>query len=458
MNTHFNKVILTGMLSTLITCFSCEKILETDLPENQMQSETVFENLQTANSVLSGLYAGLFDASPIAGDQSGYYMGIYTDDLNFYALSNTSGLLEIANNTLIDSNSTTASFWSSAYQKIYICNTILEGIEDSKGISEADKKRIKGEALTIRSLLFFYLQQVYGDIPYPVTTNYMINQSISKTQVEEVSHRLESDLQEAVDLLPDAYRNTERIYINKKSAQLLLAKVYMQHLKPQLAEVLLKNIVQSPLYHFQTDITKVFNKTGTHIIWQLKPKNNTDAVKEATAYYFANAAPLFVALSPSLVSSFSTGDLRKQYWMAPVSVGANTWYRVEKYKVRSNNTTEYSVVLRLEEVYLLLAEALARQNKIAEALPYINPLRQRAAQPLLNASVSQQILLADILAENRKEFFTEMGNRFLTLKRFGSLDILLQTKPNWKDYHRLWPVPQKDILLNANLNPQNSGY
>lgn len=458
MNTHFNKIILAGLLSILMTCFSCEKILETDLPENQMQSETVFENLQTANSVLSGLYAGLFDVSPISGDQSGYFMGIYTDDLNFYALSNTSGLLEIANNTLIDSNSTTASYWSSAYQKIYICNTILEGIEDSKGISEADKNRIKGETLTIRSLLFFYLQQIYGDIPYPVTTNYIINQSISKTPIMEVSNRLESDLQEAVNLLPDAYRNIERIYINKKSAQLLLAKVYMQHLKTQQAEILLKNIVQSSLYNFQTDITKVFTKTSTHIIWQLKPKNSSDAVKEATAYYFANAAPLFVAISPSLISSFSTGDLRKQYWMAPVNVGSNTWYRAEKYKVRSNNTTEYSIVLRLEEAYLLLAEALARQNKIPEALPYVNSLRQRAAQPLLTASVSQNILLADILAENRKEFFTEMGNRFLTLKRFDLLDTLVETKPNWKGYHKIWPIPQKDILLNANLNPQNSGY
>ncbi|MCX8525896.1 RagB/SusD family nutrient uptake outer membrane protein [Chryseobacterium formosus] len=228
MKTHLNKIIITSMLSTLITCFSCEKMLETDVPENQMQSQTVFENVQTANSVLSGLYAGLFDASPVSGDQSGYCLSMYTDDTDFYALSNTSGLLEIAGNTLIDSNNTTATFWASSYQKIYLCNTILEGIEDSKGIPEADKNRIKGEALTIRSLLLFYLQQLYGDIPYPVTTNYMINQSISKTPSQEVFFRLETDLQEASGLLPDTYRHAERIFINKKAAQLLLGKVYMR--------------------------------------------------------------------------------------------------------------------------------------------------------------------------------------------------------------------------------------
>ncbi|MCX8525897.1 RagB/SusD family nutrient uptake outer membrane protein [Chryseobacterium formosus] len=220
----------------------------------------------------------------------------------------------------------------------------------------------------------------------------------------------------------------------------------------------MKAIVQSPLYQFQNDITKVFTKTGTHILWQLKPKNNADAVKEASLYYFANAAPLYVALSPSLVSSLAAVDLRKQNWTAPVTVGANTWYRAEKYKARSNNSTEYSIIFRLEEAYLLLAESLARQNRIADALPYINPIRQRAAQPLLSASISQQVLLNEIVSESRKEFFTEMGHRFLTLKRFGLLSNLMQTKPNWKDHHRLWPVPQKDILLNSNLNPQNPGY
>ncbi len=447
-----------GAVLVSLTFFSCEKILETDLPENQIQSETVFENVQTANSVLSALYAGLFDSSPVSGDQSGYSLGLYTDDLDFYALSNTSGLLEIANNTLNDANATTSSFWTTAYQKVYVCNTILEGIEYSQGIGSADRQRIKGEALAIRSLLFFYLQQIYGDIPYPVTTNYMINQSISKTPSAEVMNRLELDLEEAVGLLQDTYRNAERIFINKKAAQLLLAKVYMQQLKSQQAETVLKSVVQSSMYQFQNDLTKVFLKSGTHIIWQLKPRNNTDAVKEATAYYFANAAPLYVAASSSLVSSFTAGDLRRSQWMAAVTVGGTTWYRIEKYKVRSANTTEYSIVLRLEEAYLLLAEALARQNKTAEAIAYINPVRQRSGQALLPASVSQQVLLDEIVKENRKEFFTEMGNRFLTLKRFGLLDTMIQTKPNWKNYHRNWPLPQSELLLNKNLNPQNQGY
>lgn len=458
MKSIFNIIITAALIYLMSTAVSCEKILEVELPDNQMLSETVFSDTQTANAVLSGLYAGLWESSPVTGDQSGRLLGLYTDDLTYYAVSATNGLPELSNNTQIDSNQFVSSFWNAAYQKIYVSNSILEGLEEAHNIPAPDKARIKGEALVIRSLLFFYVQQVYGDIPYPVTTNYMINQSISKTPSAEVLMRIESDLKEAIELLSDTYRHNERIYINKKAAQLLLGKVQMQQMKWADAEATLKTVVQSPLYQFQNDISKVFVKNSSHIIWQLRPKNNGDAVREATIYYFVNVAPTSMALSPSLVSSFQNGDLRKQYWMGTVTVGGNTWYRAEKYKARSANSTENSIVFRLEEAYLLLAEALTQQNKMAEAILFINPIRQRAGQPLLGSSVTQQQLLEEILNENRKEFFTEMGHRFLDLKRAGKLNQLQQTKPNWKDKHKVWPLPQKELLLNSNLNPQNVGY
>lgn len=447
-----------GILSIITTFISCEKIIETDLPQNQIATEAVFNDVQTANAALSALYAGLWDSSPVAGDQSGRLLGMYTDDLTYHTTATNNGFPEIFNNTLIDSSIPVNSFWTSAYQKIYYANSILEGVAKSQGIPDKDRSRIIAETLTIRSLLFFYLQQMYGDIPYPVTTNYSVNQTISKSSSDEVLDRIETDLSEAILMLNDTYRNAERIFINKKAAELILAKVFMQRKKYMHAEVLLKNILQSPLYVFQNDVTKVFQKSGTHILWQLKPKNSGDATKEASIYYFTNAAPTAFSLTPSLISSFPSGDLRRQSWIAAVTVGGNTWYRAEKYKLRSANTTEYSVVLRLEEVYLLLAESLVQQNSITEALPYINKTRARAGLPLLGSGVNQATLLSEILDENRREFFTEVGNRFLSLKRNDQLNQLTATKPNWKDYHRLWPIPQKELLLNSKLNPQNTGY
>jgi hypothetical protein len=133
-------------------------------------------------------------------------------------------------------------------------------------------------------------------------------------------------------------------------------------------------------------------------------------------------------------------------------------YRASKYKATSNNSTEYSIVFRLEEVDLLLAESLANQDKMSEAVPLINKTRLRAGLTVLPLTLSKQQTLKEITSENRKEFFAEMGNRFMHLKRRNLLSELISSKPNFKTFHKVWPVPMKELLLNKNLYPQNEGY
>jgi hypothetical protein len=446
------------ILFLLKITISCEKLVEVEIPNNQITTGQVFEDVQTANAALAGLYAGIRDNSPIAGDQSGPTFGSYADDLDCYSIAAANSRYDIYRNLQIQTNTEIYSFWTSAYQNVYIANAIIEGAENSSSLTATEKSRIKGEALLMRSILYFYLQQIFGDIPYVVSTNYQINKSLPKTPSSEILTKLESGLSQTANLLTDEYRNTERIYPNKKVAQLMLAKIYMLQHRWNDAELILKNIVQSPLYQFENNLTKVFQKSGSHILWQLKPKNQGDGTKEASTYYFINSAPHSYALSQDLVSSFLNGDLRKQNWMSVITFNGTTWYRADKYKNRTNNITEYSIVFRLEEVYLLLAETMVQQNKLPEALPYVNATRQRAGLGALTNPSSQSALLNEIVLENRKEFFTEMGHRFLDLKRTNRLNTLITVKPNWKSYHDLWPLPQQELLLNPNLNPQNTGY
>lgn len=436
--------------------FSCEKLLEVETPSNQIGKDKVFADVQTANAALAGLYAGLRDNSPLSGESLGPFLGVYTDDLDSYALTDNNGVLALYHNQQTDTNSTVYSVWSTAYQHIYSANAIIEGVKAS-ALPFNEKNRIEGEALLVRSILLFYLQQVFGAVPYPVITDYTINQSLPRVETGKVLSRLETDLSRCAELLPDQYRDEERVYPHRKAAELMLARVYMLEQKWAQGETMLKTILGSPLYSFQNDLSKVFQKDSKHILWQLKPANPGDPVKEAMLYYFSGAAPTTYALSESLLNSFEAGDLRKQKWMIPVMVGGTTWYRVNKYKNTTINSTEDSIVFRLEEVYLLLAEALTQQNKTAEALLYINPIRQRAGLSPLGP-VSKEVLLSEILLENRREFFTEMGHRFLDLKRNNRLNDLQAVKPNWQSFHNVWPVPQKDLLLNPNLNPQNNGY
>lgn len=435
---------------------SCEKLIEVDIPNNQIDREEVFSNVQTANSALAALYADVMVNSPISGVNLDATLSLYTDELDEFSPTITPNQ-ELYRNQQIDTNLIVYNIWANAYKHIYSANSIIEGVGNSTGISTNDKKYLIGEAILIRTLMFFYLNQLYGDIPLPITTDYNVNQVIKKTPSPEVLSKMENDLNQVLTLLSDDYRNSERIYPNKMVARLLLAKIYMAKQNWGSAETLLNEIRLSSLYQIETDITKVFQKSGKHILWQLKPANNK-SLPQATNYYFNNAKPFLYALTTNLVNTFQDSDLRKQNWMAKVTYNGQTWYRAEKYKIRDNsNTNEYSIIFRQEEVYLLLAETLVQQNKLTDALPYINAIRQRSGIPSTVVS-NKNAMLDEILLEGRREFFTETGHRFLDLKRMDKLNTLLGVKPNWKDFHKLWPIPQKEILLNTNLQPQNHGY
>lgn len=454
------KKIYTILCLGLLLMAACERLVKVDYPTNQIGTAQVFEDLKTANSALAGLYAALRDQSIITGGDyngAGSLLGSYTDDLNCYYIDEN-GVSDIYQNHPLVTNTNIESVWNTAYGQVYYANSIINGAQHSTALSDADKNRIKGEALVIRTLIYFYLQQLFGDIPYTTSPDYEYNRNISKTDAASVLEQLEADLTEAAGLLQDEYRDSERIYPNRKAAQLLLARIYLLRDEWSLAEKTADTILLSPLYQFQTDINEVFHKSGTHIIWQLKPENSGDATKEESFYYFTDSAPYSYALTQDLINIFSDYDLRKQGWIAEVTNNGDSWYRPYKYKnLSGTNYNEYSIVFRLEEVYFIKAEALARQNLFDEALPYLNATRERAGLTALT-SLSGEEFINELLAEKRREFFCESGCRFLDLKRLGRLDELSTVKPNWEDYKQVWPLPQNEMLLNHNLSPQNTGY
>lgn len=460
MKTTIKHIIFISLLSLVLAPISCEKWIETDFPNNQLPTELVFEDEQTAEAALAGLYASLWNNSLLSGgvEGSGLLTGLYADDISTIYTPGINGVSDLYYNSQIPNNSVVLNVWTTAYQQIYACNSILEGVRNSKSLSQQVKNRMSGEALLVRSMLYFYLYQIYGEIPYTNTTDYTVNSQLSRMPKNEFMLKIETDMSEAVNLLPESYRNAERIYPNKFAGFLILSKIKMMLNKYNEAEVLLQTVMQSPSYVFQNDITKVFQKTGTHIIWQLKPGNSNEATKEAILYNFT-AAPLSFMVNPNLVSQFSNNDLRKQQYITAVPFQAQINYKVSKYRnLAGSNATEYSVIMRLEEVHYLLAETLIQQGKVAEAIPLINKTRLRAGLTALPATLTEPLAMEELRVEKRKELFAEQGIRFFDLKRWGLLNQLPAVKPNWKPFHYQWPIPNKELLLNPKLNPQNQGY
>lgn len=460
-NLIINKINFCSISILLLVSISCEKFIDTDLPYNQIGTNEVFASVSSANAALAGLYAELWSDSIISGDSSGSsaILGAYTDDLNCYSPYVQNGLIDIYNNVQLPSNSIIYSFWSRAYKHIYYANSIIKGVKESNSISSTDKNRLIGEATVIRSMLYYNLSQVFDNIPYTDTTDYAYNSQLKKISKIQLMSILEKDLSAILNGLNDQYANPERIFINKKTAELLLAKVFLNVEKWNEAEVLLSQIIQSPLYTWEADLSKVFIKTGKHILWQLKPSNAADATKEFLLYNFTTSLPTSFSLSDVLVNSFEDLDQRKQMWILPTVVNQVTYFRPMKYKNPTNaNSTENSIVFRLEEVYLLYAESLANQNKISEAKTIIDKIRLRAGLSSLSSGLSKDGMINKIIDESRHEFFAEMGHRFYDLKRMNKLNVVVLSKPNWKTFHMAFPIPEKELVINPNLNPQNSGY
>jgi hypothetical protein len=127
------------------------------------------------------------------------------------------------------------------------------------------------------------------------------------------------------------------------------------------------------------------------------------------------------------------------------------------------------LMFRLAETYLIAAEALFKQGKTAEALPFINAVRRRAAYPGKEAAMTLtagQLTMEMIMQERARELLGEMF-RWFDLKRWGVLIERVKlynpdAAPNIKaGKHELRPIPQDQIDRTeggASAFPQNPGY
>lgn len=454
-NTH----VIYLLVISIIMC-SCEQLIETELSTNQIPSDMVFENNDTAYGALSNLYAELQNRSVLSGGSNGIgaLMGSYTDDLNCYIQNPPNASFDLYHNIHVSTNTTIKNVWTTAYKQIFMANSIIEGVEKSHKLSSETKNRIRSEAVFVRAILHYYLSQLFGPIPYVTSTDYTINQSISKNSEGEILLNIETDLQNIIPHIQDTYTHAERIYPNRKTVELFLAIVLVHQKKWNEAEVLVNGVLQSTLYSHENDYTKTFKKDGSHILWQLKPLKAGLPTQEANLYGFSTAAPINYDLSIGLVSLFSSIDQRRQHWISEVIIQQTAFYRNDKYRNIINNMDEYSIVFRLEEAFLLMAEIKAQQNQHSTSLLYLNAIRQKAGLNPINAVTTQDHLIQEILHEYRREFFAERAIRFLTLKRMNQLPILSVSKSNWQDYHSKWPIPSSEISLNPKLSPQNYGY
>lgn len=451
------------LFALALCCFeSCKKYLDVGEPGTQLNGNAVFENDNTAIAAQVAIYATM-ESEGIAHNIM-INTGISSDECTNHRT--TVDAIGLATNNITPENSITSGIWTSLYKYIYQSNAVLEGVGKSKSLTEAVKNQLKGEALFTRAFCHFYLVNLFGSIPVITTTDPVINALAVQKTAEETYAAIREDLILSKQLLKPQYVaannaiTTERVRPNKYTATALLARLYLYRGQWAAAEKEADSLINlSSVYSLAPNLNTVFLKNSSETIWQLMavlPKFNS----YTGGFIQPVGTPNLISLAPQLLVNFLPADNRVTAWTKNVTVGAQSYTYPYKFKVGQNaaSITEYTMVFRLAEQYLIRAEARARQNKLDEAKSDLNAIRNRAGLPNTTA-LSQAELLSAIGLERNLELFAEFGDRWLDLKRTGNADLVMPVikGSNWSAHDQLYPIPQNEIIRNPNLI-QNPGY
>lgn len=448
--------LLVVLISIILN--SCE-FIEIAPPKDRITTELLFKDETTATASVLGIYGRLGSTTPpFSNGGTTIYTGLSSDELVYTGtVANQTQFFE--NSISPDNSIVNNNFWRQTYQIIYHATACIEGLEQS-ALSTIVKNQLLGESHFIRAFGYFYLVNLFGDVPIAKTTDYEKNARLSRSPAIEVYNYILSDLLRAKELLTPNYPTNGKLRVNYYTVLALLSRFYLYTENWQATEEISSDIISSGLYKIEPDLEQVFLAQSQEAIWQLstdQPLFNTIEGNRFIPGAAATARPNY-ALSPSLISTFEQEDLRFSNWVGRKTVQNINYYYPYKYKISINTVkTEHYVMFRLAEIYLNRAEARVNINRNNDAVSDINILRERAN--LSNLALDNTIdILKAIYQERRIEYFAEYGHRWFDLKRSNQInDVLNKVKQNWKETDALFPIPSEEIIVNNNL-VQNPGY
>lgn len=439
---------------------SCKKFVSIPAPLTQVETSRIFENDQAATAAAVGLYSQMMQTTlTFTNAAVTIYPALSADELYNTAVNADYDLFR--SNEIQSSTTGLTRMWTFGYRNIYHSNAVMEGLNNSIALSDSLKKQLRGEMLVVRALNYFYLVNLFGNVPLVTTTHLEDNQSLARFPVAAIYQLIIADLLEAKSLLKESYPSAGRARPNKWAASALLARVYLYLQNWSQAEAEASAVINSGSYSLVSNLSSVFLSSSNEAIWQLSPVSTSINTGEGNLFIplSATTKPAFAA-TDLLVAAFESNDQRKANWLKSTVVSGLSYYYPYKYKIRTGAPpyTEYYMVLRFAELYLIRAEARAKQNSIAGAQDDLNKIRNRAGLPNTTA-ITQPLLTTAVEQERRVEFFAEWGHRWFDLKRTARADVILQPVklPGWQPTDVLYPLPQYELDTNPFLT-QNPGY
>jgi starch-binding outer membrane protein, SusD/RagB family len=448
----------TLILIISVVLVSCNYVLEPK-PVDLLTDDIVLNEAQDVPNVEIGLYnafRSVIPASIIAGD--------LTADMLVQSPRGTFGQYkELGTKRITPSNSSVAYLWSAIYNSVYLSNFIIERLPNVSGVKTVERKRVMATAHFLRGYCYFIALFTFGGVPEVVSTSIEANRNIERASAEEINQLVLSDFNEALGVLTTS--PTEAGYASDFAVRAALAKYWLYNKDWTKAESFASDVISSNKYVLDTayqdvvhtDFPKesifevaytVFDDPGTNGNIGLNDlfRGRREIIPSNEIVVALNSTQ---AGKRALAISFSSANLKE----------ADNGWSVDKYGTQDEDNNIF--VFRLSEMYLIRAEARARQGKISGstgAIPDINLLRTRAKAPIVNSATQSQMI--QIIEDERKYELAFEGHRWYDLVRTGrASQVMPLFNANWKSAYEKWPIPQREIQNNPALaDSQNPGY
>jgi len=494
----FNQKLFKSLaLVLLLVPFACEDFLEKP-PQGSLTSEsfpkTPSDALLATNAVYntlreSNFNSGLFPILDIMSDDTN--KGSNPDDQ-----ANSIGPFDRFEH--VKTEATLMRWWNSLYLGVKRANVVIEKVPLIE-MDAALRSRYVGEASFLRALFYFDLVRAWGGVPKVTAT--VTPTTLTRATQAEIYDLIEADLLVAVAGLPErsGYPSADDLgRATKGAAKALLSKVYLFQGDFVNAEIYALDVINSTEYSLEPDFDNAnseLGEQGVESVFEIgaiglegiqnggNQYANTQGVRGNPNRGWGFNRPTL-----NLRSSFEASDPRLEstvLYLGEVidgvtivgdpatpdaSVDAHGQAEIECYnqKVWTPGTTvppqfgHNRRVIRYAEVLLIAAEAMNENNKSAQALIYLNQVRQRAREGnnaiLPDIAVTDKNLLRDIILQERRVELALEGHRFWDLIRTNKATAVLGPLGFVASKHELLPIPQTEIDLTQGALNQNPGW
>lgn len=486
-----NKLYIFSILSLLIVTgfYSCEEFLDREPLSNYSNeslgvtekdtSDTKTFSADEMESLLKGAYADF---------KNEYFMLDYfiigdAQSDNAYAGADNPNMFEVDEFRIIATNQLVNRDWGYLYGMVAKCNTVIENVANTTGLSQERKDQILGEASFIRAWAYFDIVRLWGTVPVILKDVSGINSENlpevypilypePKTSAE-VYQQIISDLEVALPKVRESA--PDKGYATKGAVNALMAKVYAALHDYEKVKTFCDAVIAGG-YSLLPEYDK---------LWDNSVENSSESIFEINCYDWGTGGnwgvfmfagtdwKKFCVPSNDLVKAFDEeGDLIRKNSSITFADVTGKWtdkyWTTDNYpfvnKYRDFSGAQNFILIRLADILLLKAEAMIETGDISGSMALVNQVRARAGLPSKSAASANDARLI-VEKERRLELAFE-GHRWFDLVRTGRAITVMNNQRDGKnrslgyqvsEYKLLWPIPQSELDKNPKLI-QNPGY